>query len=103
MNLDRNEYVTDYPLKEQYIEYMTIIEGDTKEAGIRLQQLQDLDDDIRSIVDKEQYEEREAPRARRMIRPRRNILATTTVGITYCTYARRSMSRTSTRTSSTTR
>eukprot|EP00971_Amphidinium_carterae_P050027 985906-Amphidinium_carterae.1 len=59
MAADSNEYVTDYPLMEQYIEYMTIIEGDTKEDGIRLQQLQDLDDDIQSIVDKEHYEKRE--------------------------------------------
>eukprot|EP00971_Amphidinium_carterae_P350763 6491729-Amphidinium_carterae.2 len=38
---------------------MTIIEGDAKEDAIRLQQLQDLEDDIQSIVDKEHYEELE--------------------------------------------
>eukprot|EP00971_Amphidinium_carterae_P320540 6371219-Amphidinium_carterae.1 len=65
MAADSEEYVTDYPLKEQYIEYMTIIEGDTKEDGIRLQQLQDLDDDIQSISDKEYYEKREREKIER--------------------------------------
>eukprot|EP00971_Amphidinium_carterae_P075042 1483078-Amphidinium_carterae.1 len=52
-----NDNITSYPLTDEYLEYMTIIEGDTKEDAIRLQQLQDLDDDIQSVVDKEHYDE----------------------------------------------
>eukprot|EP00971_Amphidinium_carterae_P255744 5077515-Amphidinium_carterae.2 len=56
---NNDEYLTSYPLTEQYIEYMTVIEGDTQEDGIRIQQMQDLNDDIQSIVDKEEYEARQ--------------------------------------------
>eukprot|EP00971_Amphidinium_carterae_P200758 3983761-Amphidinium_carterae.1 len=51
--------VADYALKEQYLEYMTVIEGDTKEDEIRLRQIQDLEDDMQSIDDKDFWDERE--------------------------------------------
>eukprot|EP00971_Amphidinium_carterae_P144503 2863475-Amphidinium_carterae.1 len=37
-------------------EYMTHIQGDTEEDDIRLRQLQDLEDDRQSIVDKDYYD-----------------------------------------------
>eukprot|EP00971_Amphidinium_carterae_P050982 1003802-Amphidinium_carterae.1 len=51
--------VTDYALREQYLEYMTIIEGDTKEDKICLRQIQDLEDDMQSIDDREYWDNRE--------------------------------------------
>eukprot|EP00971_Amphidinium_carterae_P152683 3026512-Amphidinium_carterae.1 len=51
--------ITDYALKEQYLEYRTVIEGDTPEDEIRLRQIQDIEDDVQSIEDKEFYDERE--------------------------------------------
>eukprot|EP00971_Amphidinium_carterae_P291830 5793029-Amphidinium_carterae.1 len=51
--------VTDYGLKIEYLEYMTVIEGDTAEDEIRLKQIQDIEDDMQSIDDREYYDERE--------------------------------------------
>eukprot|EP00971_Amphidinium_carterae_P046310 911593-Amphidinium_carterae.1 len=51
--------VTDYALKEQYLEYMTVIEGDTPEDEIRLMQIQDIEDDTQSIDDKKYWDNRE--------------------------------------------
>eukprot|EP00971_Amphidinium_carterae_P092629 1834548-Amphidinium_carterae.1 len=49
----------DYPLREEYVEYTTRIEGDTEADVIRLRQIQDLEDDIQSIDDKEYWDNRE--------------------------------------------
>eukprot|EP00971_Amphidinium_carterae_P103906 2057554-Amphidinium_carterae.1 len=60
MAADNNENtVTDYALKEQYLDYMTVIEGDTPEDEIQLRQIQDIEDDMQSIDDKEYWDNRE--------------------------------------------
>eukprot|EP00971_Amphidinium_carterae_P031213 614454-Amphidinium_carterae.1 len=48
-----------YELNEQHIVYMTHIQGHTEEDDIRLQQLQDLEDDMQSIDDKDYYDRAE--------------------------------------------
>eukprot|EP00971_Amphidinium_carterae_P245020 4864872-Amphidinium_carterae.1 len=53
MAADNDEYtVTEYALKEHYLEFMTVIEGDTKEDEIRLRQIQDPEDDMQSTTTK---------------------------------------------------
>eukprot|EP00971_Amphidinium_carterae_P013093 258050-Amphidinium_carterae.1 len=48
-----------YDLTEQYIEYMTHVQGDTEDDDIRLIQIQDLEDNMQSIDDQEYYDKRE--------------------------------------------
>eukprot|EP00971_Amphidinium_carterae_P244092 4846765-Amphidinium_carterae.1 len=49
---------TNYDLRTQHLEYMTVIEGDTEKDELRLRRIQDLEDDIQSIDDNEYWDKR---------------------------------------------